>query len=230
MTTPENRSFSQYANDSAKAALQNLLRSDINPEDYQAAMKLLGLLLGEIISPLIPQSAKCLVVSTAEDADYLSRGVLSGLKYAHVTKTAVFWNNHYSLENGTSVAPIVHKYLEPGYEKTNQLIIVKSVISGSCVVRTNLLEVIEQVKPKKIYIVSPVMHKNSESALKNEFSTKISKKFEFIYFAQDSEKDNHSGEVIPGIGGEIYGKLGLDNQPVRVGFIPDLVKELTHMH
>jgi len=230
MATPENRSFSQYANDGAKAALQSLLRSDVNPGEYQAAMKQLGSMLGEILSPLIPSSAKCLVVSTAEDADYLSRGVLNGLKNGHIAKTAVFWNNHYSLENGTSVAPIVHKFLEPGYEKANQLVVVKSIISGSCVVRTNLLEVIEQVKAKTIYIVSPVMHKNSEASLKSEFPSNISKKFKFVYFAQDSVKDKSTGEVIPGIGGEVYPKLGLEAQPVKAGFIPDLVKELTHMH
>lgn len=230
MATSENRSFSQYANDNAKAALQSLLKSDVDPREYQATMKQLGLMLGEILSPLIPNSAKCLVISTAEDADYLSRGVLSGLKNAHVTKTAVFWNNHYSLENGTSVAPIVHKFLEPGYEKANQLVVVKSVISGSCVVRTNLLEVIEQVKAKTIYIVSPVMHKNSEASLKSEFPSSISKKFKFIYFAQDSVKDPSTGEIVPGIGGEVYPKLGLESQPVKTGFIPELVKELTHMH
>ncbi len=229
MATPENRSFSQYASEGAKAALQSLLKSDVNPAEYQAAMKQLGSLLGDVLAPLIPSSAKCLVVSTAEDADYLSRGVLDGLKNDHIAKTAVFWNNHYSLENGTSIAPIVHKYLEPGYEKSSQLVVVKSIISGSCVVRTNLLEVIEQVKVQTIYIVSPVMHKNSEAALKSEFPAKISKKFKFIYFAQDTIKEK-SGEVVPGIGGEVYPKLGLDDQPVKTGFIPELVKELTHMH
>ncbi|MGL1813374.1 UNVERIFIED_CONTAM: hypothetical protein GPA08_19455 [Serratia marcescens] len=229
MAAPDDRRFSQYASADAKAALQSLLKSNVNPEEYQAAMKQLGLMLGDILSPLIPNSAKCLVVSTAEDADYLSRGVLDGLKSHHLAKTAVFWNNHYSLENGISIAPIVHKFLEPGYEKSNQLVIVKSIISGSCVVRTNLLEVIEQVKAQAIYIVSPVMHEKSEASLKKEFPTRISKKFKFVYFAQDTFK-NESGEVIPGIGGEIYPKLGLANQPVRVGFIPELVKELAHMH
>jgi hypothetical protein len=230
MATPENRSFSQYASDEAKAALQSLLKSDVNPEEYQTAMRLLGLMLGDVLSPLIPHLARCLVVSTAEDADYLSRGVLDGLKSCHITKTAVFWNNHYPLDNGVSVAPIVHKFLEPGYEKSSQLVVVKSIISGSCVVRTNLLEVIEQVKAQTIYIVSPVMHKNSEASLKSEFPSRISKKFKFVYFAQDAVKDKSSGEVIPGIGGEVYGKLGLEDQPARAGFIPELVKELTHMH
>ncbi|MBT0731526.1 hypothetical protein [Rosenbergiella nectarea] len=230
MAAPQNRKYSSYTTEKAKVALEELLKNNITPADYQVAMNSLGLLLGDVLHQKIPKLAKCLIVSTAEDADYLSRGVLDRLKPDHVTKSAVFWNNHYSLQSGVSIAPVVHKYLEPGYEDSKELVIVKSVISGSCVVRTNLLEVIEQVKPKKIYIVSPVMHKNSENALKGEFSSKISKKFEFIYFAQDAEKDNSTGEVIPGIGGEVYGKLGLSNQPVKVGFIPNLVKELTHMH
>jgi len=230
MATPETRSFSPYASDEAKAALQNLLKTDVNPEEYRAAMRLLGTILGGIISPLIPHLARCLVVSTAEDADYLSRGVLDGLKSCHITRTAVFWNNHYSIGDNVSVAPVVHKFLEPGYEKSSQLVVVKSIISGSCVVRTNLLEVIEQVKAQTIYIVSPVMHKNSEASLKSEFPAKISKKFKFVYFAQDTQKEKSSGEVVPGIGGQVYGKLGLDDQPVRSGFIPELVKELTHMY
>ncbi|MDC9613767.1 hypothetical protein PSI19_07670 [Xenorhabdus khoisanae] len=231
MVTPiNNRSFSQYTDDKAKIALNRLLEDQINPDEYRAVMKQLGCFLGHVLSPFIPKTDKCLVVSTAEDADYLSRGVLDSLKEDHEAKTAVFWNNHYLLKDGVSVAPIVHKFLEPGYDKSNQLIIVKSVISGSCVVRTNLLEVIEKIKAKNIYIVSPVMHKNSEASLLKEFPSRISKKFKFIYFAVDAEKDTHSGEVIPGIGGQIYDKLGLGMQPVKTGFIPELVKELTQYH
>lgn len=230
MTTPEySRSLSSYTNDDAKKALDALLISGITPEDYQKSMYSLGLLLGEVVSQQIPSSAKCLVISTAEDADYLSHGVWEKLKNEHPTKAAVFWNNHYSLDNGSSVAPIVHKFLEPGYEKSNLLIIVKSVISGSCVVRTNLLEVIEQVRAKTIYIVSPVIHEKSEESLKGEFPLSISKKFKFIYFAKDNQKDNKTGEVIPGIGGEVYGKLGLVTQPVKISFMPELVKQLAHI-
>lgn len=230
MATPEySRSLSPYTSHDAKAALDSLLVSGITPEDYQKSMYSLGLILGEIVSQKIPSSARCLVISTAEDVDYLSHGVWEKLKNKHSTKAAVFWNNHYSLDNGSTVAPIVHKFLEPGYEKSNQLIIVKSVISGSCVVRTNLLEVMEQVKAKTIYIVSPVIHEKSEASLKDEFPISINKKFKFIYFAKDKRKDSDTGEVIPGIGGEVYGKLGLVTQPVKTSFMPELVKQLAHI-
>ncbi|EMU9120612.1 hypothetical protein AAH235_002153 [Providencia stuartii] len=227
MATPEKlRKLSPYTSEQARQALDSLLLDGITPNDYQKSMSLLGAILGDIVAQQIPTSAKCLVVSTAEDADYLSHGVWNRLKTDHDTKAAVFWNNHYSLGHGVSVAPIVHKYLEPGYEEANRLIIVKSVISGSCVVRTNILEVIEKVCVNEIFIVSPVMHINSEKSLKNEFPADISCKFKFIYFAIDSKKDNVTGEVIPGIGGEIYQKLGLISQPAKISFMPNLVKQL----
>ncbi|KJF77322.1 hypothetical protein UA45_13380 [Morganella morganii] len=229
MSTPENRDFSQYTSNDAKTSLCRLLQANISPEAYQTEMKNLGLLLGESLSHKLSHSGTCLLVSTAEDADYLSLGVIERLQQYHNIKIAVFWNNHYSPVGDISIAPIVHRYLDADYEKSTQLIIIKSIISGSCVVRTNILEVIEKIKAKSIYIVSPVMHEHAEEKLKNEFPVKISKKFQFIYFATDKERDNTTGEVIPGIGGVIYKKLGLTDQPSQTGFIPLLVKQRANL-
>ena len=33
------------------------------------------------------------------------------------------------------------------------------------------------------------------------------------------------GEVVPGIGGQVYELLGIDNQPVLTGYMPNLVKK-----
>jgi hypothetical protein len=64
---------------------------------------------------------------------------------------------------------------------------------------------------------------SAETALSAEFEDSISSKFKFIYFAID-DKVNSSGEVLPGIGGEIYGRLGLENSDRKNKYIPELVK------
>lgn len=224
MTVTE-RAYSRFADHIAKSALNNLLASTEAPAQYQSAMRLLGKRLGEELNTILPSSAKCLLVSTAEDADYLSSSVLEALKLKHKTHAAVFWNHHYSVPNG-SIAPVVHKYIQPGFEDADSLVVVKSVISGSCVVRTNILALIEKINVSKIYIASPVMHEKSEEALISEFPDEISQKFVFVYFAKDAKKDKTSGEVIPGIGGQIYKLLDIGVQPVQTGYIPSLVKKL----
>ena len=216
--------YSAYAEDNAKAALELLLTSTDDPKAYSGAMESLGRILGGLLNERIPRAHQCLLASTAEDADFLTRGIYDLLREGHVTKAAIFWNNHYSVPGG-SVAPVVHKFLEPGYESTQVLVIAKSVISGSCVVRTNLLELIENINPHKIYIVAPVMHSRSQATLCEEFPAEISDKFEFLALAIDKEK-NAIGEVVPGIGGEIYPLLGLEGQPARKTYMPNLVRQL----
>lgn len=217
------RTYSTFATEQAKEHLQGLLYNKHNPTAYQEHMSALGRLLCQpIIQYLNPT---VLVISTAEDADYLQAGVQRELEQAHIAyKLAIFWNNHYQLQNGKSVAPIVHKYIEQDYNTAKTIIIVKSIMSGSCVVRTNLLELFETVKQvEKVFILSPVMHAQAESALKAEFPQNIADKFQFIYFAIDEQKDEH-GEVIPGIGGQVYQLLGLQNQPVFTGYIPKVIE------
>ena len=222
------RTYSSIANNLAKDHLQGLLDSKNNPRDYRVHMQELGKLLAESLVPELGKSNKCLVISTAEDADFLQAGVKSVLNKNQIsTKLAVFWNNHYQLPSKNSVAPIVYKFIEPGFEQTDNVIIVKSVMSGSCVVRTNLIAMLNQIKnAKQIFIVSPVIHKNSEESLVKEFPSDISSKFHFVYFAKDSQKDSNSGEVIPGIGGQVYELLGLVNQPALTSYMPKTVERL----
>ena len=222
------RTYSNIANSLAKDHLQGLLDSKTDPMAYRVHMKELGKLLAESLVPKLEKSNNCLVISTAEDADFLQAGVESVLKLNLISiKLAVFWNNHYQLPSKDSVAPIVHKFIEPGFEHADNIIIVKSVMSGSCVVRTNLIAMLNQIKnAKQIFIVSPVVHKNSEESLSKEFPFEISSKFNFVYFAKDSRKDEKSGEVIPGIGGQVYELLGLAKQPALTNYMPKAVEKL----
>lgn len=104
------------------------------------------------------------------------------------------------------------------------MIVCKSIIYTSCVVRTNLLYMIEQVQPKRIVIAAPVMFEGAEEKLRREFPTQISGKFEFLYFAVDDEA-NAQGEVIPGIGGIVYERLGIGNARTKNQYTPEIVWE-----
>lgn len=209
-----------------KAKLEGLLHNHSTPQNYQRNMIHLGELLASTFVNKLSKNHKVLAISTAEDADYLLTGVLNKLAENEVqTSVAVFWNHHHSLEDKQSVAPILHHYIQSGYEDADIIVIVKSVISGSCVVRTNLLAMFNEVKQaKKIFVVSPVMYYKAQSGLSSEFPPEIAEKFEYIYFAMDDEK-TVEGEVVPGIGGQVYELLGIDNQPVLTGYMPNLVKK-----
>ena len=89
------RKYSRFADDRARDELDRLLVSRDSPLHYQAAMTELGRQLGTIVCAAIPLPAKCLVASTAEDADFLSKGVMESLGHSHEVLAAVFWNNHY---------------------------------------------------------------------------------------------------------------------------------------
>lgn len=227
--TMTNRTYTPIASTAAKRHLQGLLDSVNKPAEYRTHMTALGELLASNTATLLPHQSnkETLIISTAEDADFLQRGVASVLHDQNIpTKLAVFWNHHYQLPNRTSVAPIVHKFIQSGYETATTIIIVKSVMSGSCVVRTNLIEMIgDMPNVENIFILAPVAHRHSEEKLKAEFPATIADKFKFICFAIDEQRST-AGEVIPGIGGSVYELLGLDDQPVLTAYMPQVVEQL----
>ena len=61
--------------------------------------------------------------------------------------------------------------------------------------------------------------------MRKEFPDEIANKFNFISFRIDGERAE-DGEVIPGIGGQVYQLLGIGDQPALNGYMPDVVKEL----
>lgn len=222
-----NRTYSKYADSTAIQLLDQLLACTDAPEQYRNTMYSLGQRLGNNLNDKVAGSS-CMVVSTAEDADFLSKGIIESIsKSAQKVYAGVFWNNHYQISKGNSVAPVIHKYLQPGFQKSKTLVVAKSVMSGSCVVRSNILELIENLELERIFILSPVMHEKAERNLIAEFPENISARFEFVYFAKDIAKDEVSGEVKPGIGGMVYKLLGISDQPVKVGYVPQLVREYT---
>ena len=115
-----------------------------------------------------------------------------------------------------------HRYLEP-VDRIDTLIVVKSIISGSCVVKTNLMDMLDKYTPEQIFILAPVMHKDAERKLKAEFNSDVTDRFTFYSFAIDNTREQ-DGTVIPGIGGDVYQRLGFKDQNDKNRYTPALIK------
>lgn len=207
-----------------QANLSLLADKQTRAEIYANALSILGKKLALHINPKITSSEKIVLACTSEDADWLGKGILQTLWNTNIN-LAVFWNLRAKVDNDRelTIAPIVKSYIEE-ISNCKTLIICKSIIYTSCVVRTNLMFLINQINPDKIFIVAPVMFKSAENSLNKEFESSISKKFEYIYFAIDDEISDED-EVIPGIGGNIYQRLGLGDTQIKNKYIPQLVKD-----
>jgi hypothetical protein len=207
-----------------QANLSLLADKQTRAEIYANALSILGKKLALHINPKITSSEKIVLACTSEDADWLGKGILQTLWNTNIN-LAVFWNLRAKVDNDRelTIAPIVKSYIEE-ISNCKTLIICKSIIYTSCVVRTNLMFLINQINPDKIFIVAPVMFKSAENSLNKEFESSISKKFEYIYFAIDDEISDED-EVIPGIGGNIYQRLGLGDTQIKNKYIPVLVKD-----
>lgn len=190
---------------------------------YSEAFFKLGGKLAELINLKINSSDQVVFSCATEDADWLGRGILDNLSVKKFN-LAIFWNLRTRPFNDDNlvVAPIIKSYIED-IKSCDTLIICKSIIYTSCVIRTNLTYLINQINPTKIIIVSPVIFRSAEISLAQEFEDSISSKFEFIYFAIDDEVTSQ-GEVVPGIGGNLYTRLGFSGVENKNKYIPELVK------
>lgn len=225
------RTFTAFAEQdpTAMTLLDELPNLKGNPEGYREAMRKLGVHLAESMLPrLKAQSAKDIcVICTVEDADFLARGLIEELESRSVgsrTRMICMWNERLKSE-GVSISPVLRTYEESFDRNDSVFIIVKSIISGACVVKTNLTKAISSANPKRIFVVSPVMLKGAEDRLSREFPTEIVDKFEFIHYATDSQKSNDGEEVLPGIGGSVYELLGFGNSKEKNKYVPEIVRE-----
>ncbi|MBE9189381.1 hypothetical protein IQ230_03175 [Gloeocapsopsis crepidinum LEGE 06123] len=220
------RTYSEFANESIKVLLNTLADESSAPELYRTTMVKLGMALGDVILAQIShEQCNVYLACTVEDADFLAKGMLLRLeKQLPNVAFACFWNQRFSpfeVEDIT-VAPILRKYQEPS-SAVNYLIIVKSIISGACVVKTNLINLIQNIKPENIFIVAPVIYHKAEEKLRNAFEQSTYDKFRFFYFAKDNQRTS-KGEVIPGIGGSVYERLGFQGQDDKNRHTPEIVK------
>ena len=207
-------------------SLAKMISKDTSVEEYRNAFYNVGLELGALIRrdfERIPDNMIMLSLAS-EDADWLGRGVLCGMGKPNV-RVSAFWNDRFYLEGKQkriAVAPIIKSYEEP-VDGCQYLIIVKSIINTSCVVKTQLTRMIGKFNPERIFILSPVAYIDAESSLKKEFPESISRKFSFHCFAVDDERDHDI--VLPGIGGSVYSRLGLGDATQKNTYMPDLVME-----
>jgi hypothetical protein len=225
------RTYTSFSSSETQKLLDQLLIAD-SPSLYRDAMRELGNRLAERVAnevPTVKQSAVC-IACTVEDADFLARGLLEGLERMGVSSSRIklvcFWNERVRKFNGTDtnvfdVAPVVKEYREVQDIRDAVLIVVKSIISGACVVKTNLASMIDGAVPLRVIVAAPVMLKGAEQRLASEFPQSLSSKFEYFAFAIDDEK-GADDNVVPGIGGSVYERLGFDD---KTAYVPEIVKE-----
>ncbi|MDR3570628.1 MAG: hypothetical protein P4L81_00285 [Candidatus Pacebacteria bacterium] len=197
---------------------------------YRDAMYALGKdLAARMAAQLVPtKMLDVCVACTVEDADFLASGIVAGFRDAGLAddrlKLACFWNKRVKRFDGTEddsfdVAPIVKEYREPMDVRHSVVVVVKSIISGACVVKTNLSSLIDDIEPERVFVAAPVMYKGSRERLASEFAPDVANRFEFFTFAIDDQK---SGEIVePGIGGSVYSRLGLEEKDA---YVPNIVK------
>ena len=196
-------------------------------EAYRNAFEMLGVELGRVLAQKAGDvlAEETMVGCASEDADWLAKGVENGFGKGELP-VSIYWNTRntvYQSENGEKIeiSPIVKAYEEP-IAQCRLLVIVKSIISSSCVVKTQLTRLIDRINPEKIAIMAPVMYKDAQPNLLKEFPEKISNKFLFLQFAVD--EDRQGNEVIPGIGGMVYPRLGLGDINKKNQYIPHMVR------
>ncbi|MDR2331513.1 MAG: hypothetical protein LBE58_18085 [Comamonas sp.] len=203
------------------------LKNDVNK--YREAMHAIGKHLGDgVLSSFDTASTEDIcVVCTVEDADFLARGVIEALEgagYGRRVHLICLWNERIK-KDGISASPVVKQYQEKFNEAEASFIIVKSIISGACVVKTNLTRVLSYSKPKTIFVAAPVLLQGAEERLSREFPEDIARRFNFVHFSTHTDKSADGEEVIPGIGGSVYKLLGLGDSSSKNKYLPNIVKE-----
>lgn len=225
------RRFAAGLSASGKEKLKLLADHRTRPAQYRDLMYELGEMLGKKIAQEAEKKRKALLICTAEDADYLANGIVRTLAPKVLDlKFACFWNFRTRPESARAlgldldVAPIVKRYEEPTPHSLDFVVVAKSVISTACVVRHNLLDLLERKQPAQIFIAAPVMYEGADVSLRSDFPNAISEKFQFVYFAIDDDRDRR-GFLIPGIGGDVFERLGFSPAQQKGTLIPDIVKE-----
>jgi hypothetical protein len=223
-----NREYSKYSSqDPSGRKLVDELPELVNDiTGYQEHMRQIGShLVRAIEDGLRSASSEICVVCTVEDADFLVRGVierLDSIGLGNRIRLLCLWNENIR-EHGIRLSPIIKQYKEDFERKDPVFIVVKSIISGACVVKTNLSRALSQANPTKIYVIAPVIYGGAEERLEGEFPPSISSKFQFVWFACDKEKQGDL--VVPGIGGSVYELLGFRNGEEKNKYVPEIVKE-----
>lgn len=182
-------------------------------ESYRHTFYSIGVELASILNERIVDAESVALACASEDADWLAKGIVDNFRSS--LDLCVYWSKRHNLgldsENNLLEFAAIEKSYEEIHQNVDTLIITKSIISSSCVIKSQIMRLTSKYDFNKIYIVSPVMYKDAEVNLREEFPESIYQLFEFIYFAIDEDKDD-KGWVVPGIGGSVYEKLGIESR------------------
>ena len=202
--------------------LNRLSSPQLPSEQYGTALYSIGKCLGEELGKLILNRKTAIkLVCTSEDADFLTRGVLESLASIHIYPSlTVFWHKRYTI-GVIGIAPIIMKYEEP-IDNCETMIIIKSIISSSCTVATQITNLFDSINPKTTIIASPVVYKDAIPNLLTEFPERIISTFKFMYMREDSIRNGNI--VIPGIGGDIEQRLGIEHIEGQQERIPTILR------
>jgi hypothetical protein len=217
------RTYCDGISGSERGHLDALLRNVGDPQAYTRSMHDLGEDLGRRLAARLDASRPVLLVCTAEDADSLARGILDVFDRSKLSSFLVcFWNERRKVA-GIDVAPIVRRYEEPLPDDVGAVVVVKSIISGACVVKTNLLEVLDELprRPSSIFVAAPVIHEGAPNRLREQLPTVGS--FDLVWLAADDERDT-DGTVHPGVGGSVYELYGFEDQADKNRHRPELLR------
>ncbi|RAS27941.1 hypothetical protein [Paraburkholderia bryophila] len=223
------RTYTKFADRDAeaKALVDSVALPDVSVGQYREQMRQLGLHLGEGVLEALPADTRhdICVVCTVEDADFLARGLIQSLEQHGLgdrTRLICLWNGKVR-EDGISISPVLRQYKEEFNPSGTVFIVVKSIISGACVVKTNLTRALSSGDPSAIFVAAPVMLKDAEKRLAAEFPSDVAKQFQYVWFATDDEKNGEN--VLPGIGGSVYERLGFGGEQEKNRHMPAIVKE-----
>ena len=140
-----------------RRSLERLADKSTGIADYREAFSKLGFELGRILAQDLQdtKAEEIMLVCASEDADWLAAGVELGIGKGDLRKS-VYWSTRETVYKGEGgekleISPIIKAYEEP-IENCKWLVVVKSIISSSCVVKTQLTRLIGKVKPKRIAI------------------------------------------------------------------------------
>lgn len=70
-------------------------------------------------------------------------------------------------------------------------------------------------------VVAPVMLKGAQERLASEFPKQVASRFDYLTFAIDDVRDDDT--VIPGIGGQVYDRLGMTD---KNAYVPEIVRNV----
>src|SRR5690554_8000482 len=181
------RKLTDLASRSVVASLNLLASPDTLPGEYQQAMYQLGVEHGKVLKSKLQDKAVG-IACTVEDADFLAKGIIDGLEGSPSSiSIACFWNKRFQGDESKNIpdtAPIQKRYAEPSIKSVDSLIVAKSIISGACVVKTNLTNLIRESNPSEIFVVAPVMFAHAKANLEREFPQDITQRFDYAYFAE----------------------------------------------